>query len=149
MPQLSQKDSDDARKRNREMIERIPAMAMAGSRRNKDMVRLKQDLEERARINMMKEAEGKAETSTMYVDVTRNVGVVLGEIKGILLCTLLHYQERRTWGRTLRSREWTGTLGRTRRTLASLCRSKVCCRPSTSSSGACTQGKPVTAHLYT
>ena len=46
MPQLSQKDSDDARKRKREMIERIPAMAMAGSRRNKDMVRLKQDLEQ-------------------------------------------------------------------------------------------------------
>lgn len=147
MPQLSQKDSDDARKRKREMIERIPAMTMAGSRRNKDMVRLKQDLEERARINMMKEAEGKAET--MYVDVTRNVGVVLGEIKGILPRTLLHYKERRTWGRTLRSREWTGPLGRTRRTPASLCRSSVCCRPSTSSSGACTQGKPVTAHLYT
>ena len=77
MPQLSQKDSDDARRRKREMIERIPAMTMAGSRRNKDMVRLKQDLEERARINMMKETDGKAET--MYVDVTRNVGVVLGE----------------------------------------------------------------------
>ena len=147
MPQLSQKDSDDARKRKREMIERIPAMAMAGSRRNKDMVRLKQDLEERARINMMKEAEGKAET--MYVDVTRNVGVVLGEMKGTLLCTLSHYQERRTWGRTLRSREWTGTLGRTRRTPASPCLSNVCCRPSTSSSGACTQGKPVTEQLYT
>ena len=61
------------------MIERIPAMTLAGSRRNKDMVRLKQDLEERARISMMKEAEGKSET--MYVDVTRNVGVVLGEMK--------------------------------------------------------------------
>ena len=88
MPQLSQKDSDDARKRKREMIERIPAMTMAGSRRNKDMVRLKQDLEERARINMMKEAEGKSET--MYVDVTRNVGVVLGEIKRNLQCIAIN-----------------------------------------------------------
>ena len=63
------------------MIERIPAMTMAGSRRNKDMVRLKQDLEERARINMMKETEAEGKAETMYVDVTRNVGVVLGELK--------------------------------------------------------------------
>ena len=62
------------------MIERIPAMTMAGSRRNKDMVRLKQDLEERARINMMKETEAEGKAETMYVDVTRNVGVVLGEL---------------------------------------------------------------------
>ena len=52
-------------------------MAQAGNRRNKNLVKLKQDLEERARLLGKGINEVKAET--MYVDATRNVGVVLGE----------------------------------------------------------------------
>ena len=51
-------------------------MAQAGNRRNKNLVKLKQDLEERARL-LNKGNEVK--TEMMYVDATRNVGVVLGE----------------------------------------------------------------------
>ena len=51
-----------------------------GDKKNRDIVRLRQDLEERARIadrNNTKNCEEKGET--MYVDNTRNVGVLLGE----------------------------------------------------------------------
>ena len=82
MPQqkmISQKDSEDAHKKKMrsELIEKIPVMAQAGNRRNKNLVKLKQDLEERARLLGKGINEVKAET--MYVDATRNVGVVLGE----------------------------------------------------------------------
>ena len=90
------KESEEARKRKarNEMIEKIPMMAFAGknyekqngtfvqtwiisgARRNKDLIKLKQDLEERARY-VGKAVDNKIET--MYVDTTRNVGVVLGK----------------------------------------------------------------------
>ena len=81
MPQqkmMSQKDSEDARKKKMrsEMIEKIPVMAQAGNRRNKNLVKLKQDLEERARLF---NKGNEVKTEMMYVDATRNVGVVLGE----------------------------------------------------------------------
>ena len=49
----------------------------SGARRNKDLIKLKQDLEERARY-VQKGPDSKVET--MYVDTTRNVGVVLGTV---------------------------------------------------------------------
>ena len=71
------KDSEDAHKKKirSELIEKIPIMAQAGNRRNKNLVKLKQDLEERARLFN----KGKVKSEVMYVDATRNVGVVFGE----------------------------------------------------------------------
>ena len=85
MPQLSQKGSETAeaaRRRKRELVERIPALAGAGARRqNRDMLRLKRDLEERLRLSTVRETEARPEI--MYVDMTRNVGVVLGNARRI------------------------------------------------------------------
>ena len=54
---------------------------LQGDKKNKDLVKLKQDLEERARLaERNKAANNDGErVETMYVDNTRNVGVPLGE----------------------------------------------------------------------
>ena len=62
--------------RRSSMIDKIPVMGIAGARRNKNLVKLKQDLEERARAAAASESGPTIET--MYIDKTRNVGVVLG-----------------------------------------------------------------------
>ena len=58
------------------MVDKIPVMAIAGARRNKNLIKLMQDLEERARASAQ-DMEPRIET--LYVDTTRNVGVVLGK----------------------------------------------------------------------
>ena len=75
----SKRDSDEASKRKKRshMIDKIPVMSIAGARRNKNLVKLKQDLEERARAAG---TESGPTVETFYVDKTRNVGVVLGII---------------------------------------------------------------------
>ena len=74
----SQKASNAKGKKKRSsMVDKIPVMAIAGARRNKNLVRLKQDLEERARANA-EDTEPRIET--LYVDTTRNVGVLLGGV---------------------------------------------------------------------
>ena len=52
-------------------------MSIAGARRNKNLVKLKQDLEERARATAQ---DDTPKVETLYIDTTRNVGVVLGFI---------------------------------------------------------------------
>ena len=54
---------------------------LQGDKKNKDLVKLKQDLEERARLaerNKAANNDGDI-VETMYIDNTRNVGVLLGE----------------------------------------------------------------------
>ena len=72
----ARKDMEDSKRKKRSsLIDKIPVMGISGARRNKNLVKLKQDLEERARANAQ-DAEPKVET--FYIDKTRNVGVVLG-----------------------------------------------------------------------
>ena len=54
---------------------------LSGDQKNKDLVRLKQDLEERARLAERSKAANNEgdKVETMYIDNTRNVGVLLGE----------------------------------------------------------------------
>ena len=79
----SQKYFDDGKKRKKRssMVDKIPVMAIAGARRNKNLIKLKQDLEERARASAQ-DTEPKIEV--LYVDTTRNVGVVLGKVLYII-----------------------------------------------------------------
>ena len=75
----SRKDKEDSKRKKRSsLIDKIPVMGISGARRNKNLVKLKQDLEERARASAQ-DAEPKVET--FYIDKTRNVGVVLGKPK--------------------------------------------------------------------
>ena len=67
--------NDPKKKKRSSLIDKIPVMGISGARRNKNLVKLKQDLEERARA-AAQDAEPKMET--FYIDKTRNVGVVLG-----------------------------------------------------------------------
>ena len=55
---------------------KIPVFEMVGAKRNRNLQRLKQDLLERGRGGGVNNDEPKLET--LYVDTTRNVGVVLG-----------------------------------------------------------------------
>ena len=59
-----------------------PVFDLPDIKRNKDLSRLKADLEERARARLdLKRPRGglRPRTEVLYVDATRNVGVVLGE----------------------------------------------------------------------
>ena len=60
--------SDSARKL-------LPMFEMSEMKKNKDLLRLKHDFEERARSGRV---EGRG-WEVLYVDATRNVGVVMGE----------------------------------------------------------------------
>ena len=73
----SQKDNYESKKKKKRssMVDKIPVMAIAGARRNKNLVKLKQDLEERARASAQ---DNEPKVEVLYVDTTRNVGVVLG-----------------------------------------------------------------------
>ena len=86
MSPSSSKGSDEkakkrkANKEMKEMIEKIPVLALT-NKGNKDLVKLRKDLEERARL-AGKNSDGstkEGKTETMFVDKTRNVGVVIGE----------------------------------------------------------------------
>ena len=55
----------------------IPVFDLVDLKKNKDFLKLKQDLEERGRSETKKQKGPKVEV--LYVDATRNVGVVLGE----------------------------------------------------------------------
>ena len=74
---MSNKDLDEAKKRKKRsnMVDKIPVMGIAGARRNKNLIKLKQDLEERARAT---NPDAGPTIETLYIDSTRNVGVVLG-----------------------------------------------------------------------
>ena len=64
------------KKPNKKLTERIPVFDSAGVKRNKNLQQLKQALLERDRGNSN---DNGPKTETLYVDTTRNVGVVLGE----------------------------------------------------------------------
>ena len=55
--------------------DKIPVFEIAGAKRNKNLLRLKQDLLERGRGGG---GNDTPKQETLYVDSTRNVGVVLG-----------------------------------------------------------------------
>lgn len=55
-----------------------PVFDLPDIKRNKDLARLRADLEERARASQRKSRRASEEES-LYVDATRNVGVVFGE----------------------------------------------------------------------
>lgn len=59
-----------------------PVFDLPDIKRNKDLCRLKADLEERARarLDLQKPRRGpRPRVDVLYVDANRNVGVVLGE----------------------------------------------------------------------
>ena len=85
------------RRKRSEMIEKIPVLTVSGATRNRNLIkllhqaealifpprltspisRLKLDLEERARNSGLRSGRD-LKVETLYVDTTRNVGVVLG-----------------------------------------------------------------------
>ena len=67
---------DEEKKAKFNIADKIPAFASAGAKRNKNMIKIQQDLVERTRNNDKQKTDAKMET--LYVDTTRNVGVVLG-----------------------------------------------------------------------
>ena len=71
------KQSDADKKTRVNVTDKIPAFSIAGAKRNKNMVKIQQDLVERSRSNEKNGKEG-TKMETLYVDSTRNVGVVLG-----------------------------------------------------------------------
>ena len=108
-------DLEERRKRRKraEMIEKIPVLTVSGASRNRNLIRsrrrsvisplrcflicrLKQDLEERARSSGPDSGQ-ELRVETLYVDTTRNVGVVLGTdfiLQGRLILT---FSLRREW----------------------------------------------------
>ena len=57
-----------------------PVFELPDIKRNKDLCRLKADLEERARARLdQKKSRSGVKVEVLYVDTTRNVGVALGE----------------------------------------------------------------------
>ena len=57
-----------------------PVFDLPDIKRNKDLCRLKADLEERARTRLDKaRSRSSPRVEVLYVDTTRNVGVALGE----------------------------------------------------------------------
>ena len=73
------KPSDEEKKTKFNVTDKIPAFALSGAKRNKNFIKLQQDLVERTRNEKNNKESRVAET--LYVDATRNVGVVLGEIQ--------------------------------------------------------------------
>ena len=57
----------------------IPVFDLVDLKKNKDFLRIKQDLDERSRAREGKSKERGGKSEVLYVDATRNVGVVLGE----------------------------------------------------------------------
>ena len=57
----------------------IPVFDLVDLKKNKDFLRLKQDIEERGRSRENKTKDKGPKEEVLYVDATRNVGVVLGE----------------------------------------------------------------------
>ena len=70
------KSSIGEKKYTGSLSSKIPVFEMVGAKRNRNLQRLKQDLLERGRGGGVNNDEPKLET--LYVDTTRNVGVVLG-----------------------------------------------------------------------
>ena len=56
----------------------IPVFDLVDLKKNKDFLRLKHDLDERTRSRQNRREKGPKQ-EVLYVDATRNVGVVLGE----------------------------------------------------------------------
>ena len=56
----------------------IPVFDLVDLKKNKDFLRLKHDLDERTRSRQNRKEKGPKQ-EVLYVDATRNVGVVLGE----------------------------------------------------------------------
>ena len=56
-----------------------PVFDLPDIKRNKDLSRLKADLEERARARPDQRRGPRPRVEVLYIDATRNVGVVLGE----------------------------------------------------------------------
>ena len=75
MPTRKQSDAD--KKTRPDATDKIPAFAIAGAKRNKNLLKMQQDVMERSRRNEKSTAGPREEI--LYVDDTRNVGVVLGE----------------------------------------------------------------------
>ena len=69
--------ADAEKKQKINIADKIPAFGVAGAKRNRNLLKIQQDLVERTRNNE-KTSDGPR-METLYVDSTRNVGVVLGE----------------------------------------------------------------------
>ena len=78
MSTRKQSDVDRRMSSRNKATDKIPVFGIAGAKRNKNLEKMKQDIEERARSNVKTKAEPLMEC--MYVDATRNTGVVLGRI---------------------------------------------------------------------
>ena len=70
-----QSDSDKKPKFN--VVDKIPAFGIVGAKRNRNLIKIQQDLVERTRNNEKMKAGPVVEV--LYIDPTRNVGVVLGK----------------------------------------------------------------------
>ena len=57
----------------------IPVFGLVDLKKNRDFRLIKQDLEERGRMREKGPAKGGPKEEVLYVDATRNVGVVLGK----------------------------------------------------------------------
>ena len=68
--------ADADRKQKMNIAEKIPAFGVSGAKRNRNLLKIQQDLVERTRNN--EKTNDGPRVETLYVDSTRNVGVVLG-----------------------------------------------------------------------
>ena len=72
------KANEEEKKPKFKVTDKIPVFGIAGAKRNKNLLKLRQDIEERGRSNDQNALGGGPKVETLYVDTTRNVGVVLG-----------------------------------------------------------------------
>ena len=63
----------------------IPVFGLVDLKKNRDFRVIKQDLEERGRLRDREPAAQPAQ-QVLYVDATRNVGVVLGKSPSVIKC---------------------------------------------------------------
>ena len=70
---------DSEKRSEKSRTDGIPVFDMVDLKKNKDFMRLKQDLEERGRQKENRKKEKGPKMEVLYVDATRNVGVVLGK----------------------------------------------------------------------
>ena len=70
---------DSEKRSEKSRTDGIPVFDLVDLKKNKDFMRLKQDLEERGRTKENRKKEKGPTMEVLYVDATRNVGVVLGK----------------------------------------------------------------------
>ena len=71
----------------------IPVFGLVDLKKNRDFRLIKQDLEERGRMREKGPAKGGPKEEVLYVDATRNVGVVLGkEREGVTSTRASHFK---------------------------------------------------------